>query len=282
MFDDSNPGASERPSGDHPFAMVQTDIARDRTLPPHVKLVYVAIASYADEKRVAWPSQETIALDTGLSERAVRKAIKQGADAGLWTVIRTQTSNRYQLRDLKVGGYVLGAGPLPDPTRHVVPDGNLDADPFGIPPGTRCRSDRQDVPVQAAHGADEQDQRTRPKNKTISTSSDASQRASDEQARRRESRTSRIEIFVPKSYDAMDVGDVAQHLVKASVSSLRAAGVEMSEEGVTLVGRSVKHALTNEGVGRHQVIPMLELSLARVGTDCPEWGHLGWRIEETA
>lgn len=45
-------------------------------LPPTPKLVLVALADYANGNGQAWPSQETLAAKCGLSERAVRDALR--------------------------------------------------------------------------------------------------------------------------------------------------------------------------------------------------------------
>jgi hypothetical protein len=44
---------------------------------PTLKLVLIAVANYADENGCCWPSQERIAKDTELTDRAVREALKK-------------------------------------------------------------------------------------------------------------------------------------------------------------------------------------------------------------
>lgn len=110
MHNDSKTATEGHPSGGHSFGMVQADIFRDPSLPAAVKLAYVALTTYASKERTAFPSLERIAADTGLSVRTVKRAMKAAEAAGLVSVTRTQTVNRYQLRDLTVGGYVVGSG----------------------------------------------------------------------------------------------------------------------------------------------------------------------------
>ena len=76
MSDDTGLPPSRKAPGGVSFAMVDAAIFRDSTLPPHVKLVYVALAAYASDERKAFPSHARLAADTGLSPRAVGKAIK--------------------------------------------------------------------------------------------------------------------------------------------------------------------------------------------------------------
>jgi DNA-binding transcriptional ArsR family regulator len=55
---------------------------KQRTGSPAAKSVLVALADYAGEKAQCWPSQETLARDTELSERAVRKHLLKLQEAG--------------------------------------------------------------------------------------------------------------------------------------------------------------------------------------------------------
>lgn len=229
--------------------MIQADIFRDRTLPHGVKLVYAALATYADRERTAFPSQQTLAYDTGLSVRSVGKAVRQGVAAGLFLTIRTQTSNRYQLRDLGVGGYVVGSGPE-------------------VPVGTSCRSGVQDVPTGDAPGADEQDQTHRPASQTT-TSSDAFAASGH-----RASAPTDMTIFLPRDFMRWgDDGRVHQYLVSAALSALKAAGMEPAEDAADRIGRGLK--VTSEGgQDRTQLVELLKGTLCLAGTDHATWGDL--------
>jgi biotin operon repressor len=247
---DTNTAVSEQPSAGHTFGMVQRDIGQDRSLPPHVKQVYTALTFYAGADRRCFPSQATLAGDTGLSERTVNKAIKQGEAAGLWDVIHTQTSNHYQLRDFG-RGYVLGSGPL----------------------RTACGPEPQQVQSETAPRADELDQRTRPVIQTSSTSSDAfaagAPRTSSQGVRR-------IRIFPLGDLDRYDDGEVTRRLVAGSISALRAAGLSPAWNAADRLGASIKDALTR-GVSRADLPRMVEETLAHAGTDDEEWGWLADR-----
>lgn len=248
MHDSKTPPA-EQASGGKPFGMVQADIFRDRTLPSAVKLVYVALATYADTQRSSFPSQQTIAHDTGLSVRSVGKAVRQGVEAGLFAVIHTQTSNRYQLRDMKVGGYALGSGPE-------------------IRVGTTCRPGTQDVPSGTAPGADKQDQTSRPASQTR-TSSDAFAASGH-----RASAPTDITIFLPRDFMRWDDdGRVHQYLVSASLSALKAAGMEPAEDAADRIGRALR-ATTEDGMDRAKLVDLLRGTLNLADTDNKSWGSL--------
>lgn len=250
MSDDSNVPAREHLSGGMGFGMVQADIFRDRSLPANVKLVYVALATYADDRRTAFPSQQRIADDTGLSLRSVKRAVKAGEEAGLFEVIHTQASNRYRLRDLKVGGYVLGSGP-------------------------ECHSDTSEV--QDSHSgsapvAHEQDQRSRPASQTISTSSVAasgaplaSSRGDDEPA---------IRIFLPRDFKRWDDGRAFQYLVKAAIATMREVGKEPAPDAADRIGHALKVSAQDHDVDRERLVAMLEGTIRLAGTDNANWGSL--------
>lgn len=248
MHKSSNAAASEQPSNGHTFGMVQKDIARDRSLPPHVKQVYTVLTLYADATRKCFPSQATLADDTGLSERTVNKAIKQGKEAGLWEVVHTQTSNHYQLRDFG-RGYVLGSGPL----------------------RTTCGLEPQEMRSGTAQDADEQDQRTRPVDETTSTSSErftaGGPRTSSQTAQR-------IEIYVPGSYDTADAGECSRLLTRSSVKALKAHGYQADADEI---GHAVKAAIDasgEKGIDRETLRWQLENTLNLAAGRDPSWARL--------
>jgi hypothetical protein len=247
----------------------RNDITRDRTLPPHVKHVYSVLAGYADARRIAYPSQQTLAADTGLSERAVRKAIRQGADCGLWTVMHTQGVNRYQLHDYAGDRYVAGTGPLAAPELDQV-----ETVPDETPTGTVCRPNRHVVPVRPAPCADEQDQRTRPENKTSSTSSDACQRGStsklaDAPAQRA---AKPLKIFRPRSLDQWDDGQAMRQIVASAVAALRAAGHQPTRRCPDAIGEMFRRNL-EQGRDRAGIVDFIEqeINLAAGGDPDYRW-----------
>lgn len=72
-------------------------------LPSRAKLVYIYLYDRCDKERKAWPSVKTIAKELSISDKTVRRAIKDLEKAGL---IRKEyakrkngsfTSNRYFL-----------------------------------------------------------------------------------------------------------------------------------------------------------------------------------------
>jgi DNA-binding transcriptional MocR family regulator len=66
---------------------------------PQAKLTYAAIASFAyGAKTTAWPSQTTLARQTGFSERSIRRSASELEAAGLLRIERRSgTSNVYEL-----------------------------------------------------------------------------------------------------------------------------------------------------------------------------------------
>ena len=247
MHKSSNTAASEQPSNGHTFGMVQKDIARDRSLPPHVKQVYTALTLYADAARKCFPSQATLAADTGLSERTVNKAIKQGKEAGLWEVVHTQTSNHYQLRDFG-RGYVVGSGPL----------------------RTTCGLEPQEMRSGPAQDADEQDQRTRPADETSPTSSDAYAAG----APRTSSRGQRIQIFVPATYWTADAGECSRLLTRSSVKALEVNGYEADADEIGHAVKAAIEASGEKGIDREVLRRQLENTLNLAAGRDPSWARL--------
>lgn len=184
--------------------MTDMTVFRDRSLPPNVKLVYVALIGYADRQRKCWPSRERLAYDTGLSVRAVARAIKAMTEAGLITAVRTQTSNRYTVHD-RGGTYIHGSGPggltvLPEKT----------VSPFG--------RDRE---------SHELDQRSRPETQT--TSSGDAYAAAGRFASEPTTRT----IITDKKWAAIpddEIGQAAHYLIKAVYGLMRANGYEIAAD----------------------------------------------------
>ncbi|KAA0122078.1 helix-turn-helix domain-containing protein [Methylobacterium sp. P1-11] len=73
---------------------------------PVVKCVLIALAYYADEDGLCWPSQETLAQNTGFSPRAVRGAIASLRELGLITCEKQRRSDGSRRSDnitLKIG-----------------------------------------------------------------------------------------------------------------------------------------------------------------------------------
>jgi hypothetical protein len=76
---------------------------RTPTGSPTRRLVLYVLADYADENGTCWPSQRTIASQTELSERTVRRALAELEEAHLVTRVQqsrpdgSRTTDRYQL-----------------------------------------------------------------------------------------------------------------------------------------------------------------------------------------
>lgn len=260
--------STNAPADGHPssagFAITQNDISRDPTLPKEVKSVYTALAGYADKGRVAWPGQDRLAWETSMSLRAVGKAIRAGADCGLWTVIHTQTSNRYQLHDHADDPkrYVPGRGP------RTLPQ---------IPVGTTCRLDKHVVPIGSARGADEQDQRAVPEIPTQQTSSNAA--AADSPPSEARSRTiSRPPNFTPIRIDLADdfwkLSDnyAIQRMIRSSIGALRAAGFELAPDARERLTRSLKETLGK--VSREETVKRLTHTLELTVQRDEAWAYL--------
>lgn len=56
---------------------VKTAMARTRTRNAAARLVLAVLAAHADEKFIAWPSQQTIAGLCGVTTRTVRNALNE-------------------------------------------------------------------------------------------------------------------------------------------------------------------------------------------------------------
>lgn len=64
------------------------------------KVVLLCLANYADEDGKCWPSQETIAAETELSERSVREWLQKLEEAGLLTRTKRRRDDGYRASDL--------------------------------------------------------------------------------------------------------------------------------------------------------------------------------------
>jgi len=64
------------------------------------KVVLICLANYADEHGECWPSQETIAAETELSERSVREWLQKLEEAGLLTRTPRRREDGYRASDL--------------------------------------------------------------------------------------------------------------------------------------------------------------------------------------
>lgn len=220
MTDDTGLPPSRKAPGGVSFAMVDAAIFRDPTLPPHVKLVYVALAAYASDERKAFPSHARLAADCGLSPRAVGKAVKQGAAAGLWTITHTQSSNRYAIHDLG-GSYVVGSGPL----------------------GTTCHPEQQQEPSGMASQAEELDHGSRPESQT--TSSGDAYAAVGHPARGLTDR----KIVTDRKWTAIpdeEIGRAAHYLIKAIYGVMTAHGISIAFDARDQMARALAECTDKE------------------------------------
>jgi len=69
-------------------------------LSPSEKLVLLALANFADSDGRCWPSQARLALDTGLTDRQIRRVFVSLVDAGLMTKEHRRRSDGYRASDL--------------------------------------------------------------------------------------------------------------------------------------------------------------------------------------
>ncbi|MDA1382057.1 helix-turn-helix domain-containing protein [Plesiomonas shigelloides subsp. oncorhynchi] len=64
------------------------------------KLIFILLANYADDKNICWPSQATLAKESGLSDRSVRNITIRMEKLGYLRVLRRGsgvTPSKYQL-----------------------------------------------------------------------------------------------------------------------------------------------------------------------------------------
>lgn len=64
------------------------------------KVVLLCLANYADEEGKCWPSQETIAAETELSERSVREWLQKLEEVGLLSREKRRRDDGYRASDL--------------------------------------------------------------------------------------------------------------------------------------------------------------------------------------
>lgn len=80
------------------WSQVPAAVARNPHLTPSAKAVYLALASHADRQGGScFPSHATLAVETGLSERTVKRCLDELRDAGAVEWKRTGRSNRYRI-----------------------------------------------------------------------------------------------------------------------------------------------------------------------------------------
>ena len=86
------------------YAVVPNSVIFDGHLSLAARVVYAALASYADwETRTCYPKQTTIAKQTGLDERRVRRAIKELLDGGHILVHDRRSENKPNVYVLTTG-----------------------------------------------------------------------------------------------------------------------------------------------------------------------------------
>lgn len=113
----------------HGFTQIPNQILRRSDLPPGAKLTYMVLLSYAWQKDHAYPGQDRLALDMGVSERSVITYLKQLVDTGLITIKRRGLglTNIYIIH--RISGSEISAplvtseiSALPDPQKTPVMD----------------------------------------------------------------------------------------------------------------------------------------------------------------
>lgn len=90
--------ASTMPEG---FAVVPNWLARDPSISPVAKVVYLVLSSRTNRRGVCWPSQKSIASDSGYSVARVKVAITELRRLGVIQVVvskgPTGRRNSYRL-----------------------------------------------------------------------------------------------------------------------------------------------------------------------------------------
>lgn len=83
------------------FAVVPNWIARDGSISPAAKAVYLNLSSRTGREGTCWPSQSTIGSETGYAVRRVKQAVKELITLGVLEVeverTRVGRRNRYLL-----------------------------------------------------------------------------------------------------------------------------------------------------------------------------------------
>ena len=78
----------------------------NRDVGGNAKLVTLALANFANEKGMAWPSIETLAKTTGLSKRQIQRILPQIKKAGLLKITTgggRKRAHRYQFMNVEKG-----------------------------------------------------------------------------------------------------------------------------------------------------------------------------------
>ena len=70
------------------FTQIPNQILRRSDIQPGAKLTYMVLLSYAWQKDQAYPGQDRLAVDMGVSERSVRTYLEQLVSTGLITIKR--------------------------------------------------------------------------------------------------------------------------------------------------------------------------------------------------
>jgi hypothetical protein len=67
----------------HPFTQLRNDVVFDKRVSGMAVKLLAALEKFAGKKNVCWPSQKTLAALLSVSERYIRKLLKQLVDLGL-------------------------------------------------------------------------------------------------------------------------------------------------------------------------------------------------------
>lgn len=248
MTEDTNLDEPTTP-GDEKFIRAQRSIVLDPALPLHVKMLYTVLCAHANKKRICWPSRTTIAEEGGMSVSAVGRAINHAQKIGLLTVIRTQTSNRYQLHDF-AGSY----------------------EPSESPGGPSDLLDRSVGPSGQVRGTHELDQRTR--NKELDQN--ALQRDAASGATRTSSRGRRI--IIKAAFWKFDNTHAVQYLVGAVLATLDRAGLIARHDAGDRMGTALENFL-EAGNSRADAIKWVRQWAQVAGTDDTNGGWLAsWPV----
>jgi Helix-turn-helix domain len=99
-------------------------------LTPSEKLLLLTIANYADENGVSWPSQERLAVDTGMTARGVRGILARLEERGLIERQERRRQDGYRASD-RIALCLPGLAPPPSPER-VSPEPESDLTGTGM------------------------------------------------------------------------------------------------------------------------------------------------------
>lgn len=106
------------------FTQIPNLVLRRSDLQPGAKLTYMVLLSYAWQKDQAYPGQERLAADMGVSERSVITYLKQLQETGLITIRRRGLglTNIYVLHRLSTRSEKFAPQEVQDPTSLEVQD----------------------------------------------------------------------------------------------------------------------------------------------------------------